>query len=168
MVLDALLQHGARKFNFVGTAGGVDPNLRVRQVTTPATWVHPDGSREALTWLSPTHGHQGEVSYSRVVTPNLETKNWAQRKDAEDVDIIEVELGHWLEATRHRPDLELKVQTIISDVIQGPHHQDMTEWGFSDNLATLDPVLTGIKEALGDSDLRVTDFYSAPLVQAKE
>jgi hypothetical protein len=169
-LLDALLEHGVKKLNFVGTCGGVDPNLEVRQVTTPHTWVHSDGERESLDWLTPHSGHDVQVSYSRVSTPNLETKEWARDQDAQDVDVIEVELGHWLETLEDRPDVEFRVQTVVSDVIQGPNHRDMTQWGFRDNWATMGPVKASIEEALRADEGRdtlVDEFFSVPLVQPR-
>lgn len=170
-LLDALLEHGVKKLNFVGTCGGVDPSLQVRQVTTPHTWVHPDGERESLDWLTPHSGHDLQVSYSRVSTPNIETQKWAKDMDAKDVDVIEVELGHWFKVLEDRPDVEFRVQTVVSDVIQGPNHRDMTRWGFRDNFATMGPVKAAIEEALGADEGRdtlVDDFFSVPLVQPKD
>ncbi|MCA9778437.1 MAG: hypothetical protein KC800_17035 [Candidatus Eremiobacteraeota bacterium] len=167
-LLDALLEHGVKKLNFVGTCGGVDPNLKVRQVTTPHTWVHDNGERESLDWLTPHSGHDLQVSYGRVSTPNVETQRWAQDMDARDVDVIEVELGHWFKVLEDRPDVEFRVQTVVSDVIQGPNHRDMTRWGFRDNFATMGPVKAAMEEALGADEGRdtlVKDFFSVPLVQ---
>lgn len=161
-LLDALLEFGARKFNFVGTAGGVDPQLKVGQVLSPTYRLGEDGQREKLDWLIPAAPQGG--TYQRVVTPNLETESWARQADAQDIDLIEVELGHWLDATKDRKDVELRVQTVLSDVIQGPNHQDMTEWGSWDTLKVHKPVRQAIRQALGDSDLRLQDYYSTPMV----
>ncbi len=164
-LLEALLEHGVKKLNFVGTAGGIDPRLKVGQVLSPDQWVHADGQREPLNWLIPTAGAEGGGNYQRVATPNLETQAWAQAMDRKDVDLVEVELGHWLEVTRHRPDVELRVQTVLSDVVQGPHHQDMTEWSTWDNLRLRRPILTAIREALGENTtLRAAEFQSTSLV----
>jgi len=164
-LVDALLELGVKKLNFVGTAGGVDPALEVGQVLSPTVEVDGEGGRHSLDWLIPTEGADGGGSYQRVVTPNLETRRWAEQKHRQDVDLVEVELGHWLEATRHRKDVELRVQTVLSDVIQGPNHRDMTEWGSWDNLKLRGPVLTAIREALGgDSDLRIEEHRSSSLV----
>jgi hypothetical protein len=164
-LLDALLEHGAKKFNFVGTAGGVDPRLEVGQILSPTERLRDDGQREKLDWLIPTAGCHGGGTYQRVVTPNLETQAWAQRADAQDVDLVEVELGHWLDATKERPGVELRVQTVLSDVVQGPNHQDMTEWGTWDTLKVHKPVLKAIREALGgDPDLRLQDYFSTSMI----
>jgi hypothetical protein len=164
-LLDALLEFGVKKFNFVGTAGGVDPKLQVGQVLSPRQQLLPDGAREELDWLMPTRGAQAGGTYQRVTTPNLETRQWAEQKHAQDVDLVEVELGYWLEATRQRKDVELRVQTVISDVVQGPNHRDMTEWNSWDNVKLRSPILTGIREALGEhTDLRVAEVESTSLV----
>lgn len=164
-LLDALLEHGCKKLNFVGTAGGVDPSLKVGQVVTPDVRLGPDGAAEKLDWLVPTAGCDSRGTYQRVVTPNEETRQWALQRDAAGVDLVEVELGHWLDRLRHRPDVQLRVQTVISDVLQGPNHQDMTEWNSWDTFKVHDPILTGIQEALGkNSDLRVERYQSSSMI----
>lgn len=164
-LLQALLEHGVKKLNFVGTAGGVDPSLQVGQVLSPTHRLREDGVKEPLDWLIPTEGKDAGGVYQRVDTPNRETQAWAQEKHAAGVDLIEVELDYWLEETRKRPDVELRVQTVLSDVVQGPNHRDMTEWGFWDNLGLSCPILKSIREALGQpGDLRIEEYKAVPLV----
>jgi hypothetical protein len=162
-LLDALLEFGVKKFNFIGTAGGVDPQLEVGQVLSPSKWLDDQQRMHSLDWLVPTQGAQMGGTYQRVSTPNLETLAWARDRHQQDIDLVEVELGYWLEATRHRPDVELRVQTVLSDVVQGPNHQDMTEWTTWDNLKLRGPILTSLREALGE-DLRISSLQSTSLV----
>lgn len=164
-LLDALLAHGARDITFVGTAGAIRAGFEVGEMVTPREHVRPDGSRASLDWLRPAPGAT-PCTYMRVPTPNLETQRWADETRARGVDMIEVELGYWLDALEKRPDVGFRVQNVLSDVLEGEGARDMTQWGRLDNLALQSRLRGGLESAWGmdGSDLRVRHYEAVPIL----
>lgn len=149
-VMQALIEHGAKDITFMGTCGAVNPSYHVGQMVTPAERLRPDGSRERLDWLAPSPDAT-PGTYMRVATPNLETVQWAHDTVEKGVDTIEVELGYWLDELRNHTDIKFHVQNVVSDVIQGDHHADMTQWSGFNNVKSMGVIRRGLESGLGIS-----------------
>jgi uncharacterized protein len=163
---EALAEFGAPDITFMGTAGAVNPSFHVGQVVSPAKRVTDDGNTESLQWLAPSPGAT-PCTYTRVATPNIETERWARETFDRGVDSIEVELGYWLDELAKHPGIRLRVQNVISDVIQGEHHADMTQWSPHDNLRILGTVRKALLagSTLKEKDLAVARFETVSLRQ---
>jgi putative membrane protein insertion efficiency factor len=164
-VVQALAEHGAKNMTFMGTCGAVNPSYHVGQVVTPAERILPDGKRESLGWLAPSPDAT-PGTYMRVATPNVETVQWARDTVAKGVDTIEVELGYWLDELKNRPDITFHVQNVVSDVIQGDHHADMTQWSSLNNVKSMGVVRRSLESSLGitSDDLAVKSLEARPIV----
>jgi hypothetical protein len=124
-LMEALAEHGARGVLFLGTAGAVQPRFSVGDWISPAL-VEAGSGRRAI-GLEPIPGLEQAGTYLNVPTPNLETRRWLQRKTVQRADVVDVELGHVLPVLRAHPELHARAAFVISDVLQGPHHTDLTE-----------------------------------------
>jgi uncharacterized protein len=163
-VMEALVQHGAKDITFMGTAGAVNPSFKVGQIVSPTARIASDGKHEDLQWLAPSPGATPCV-YMRVATPNIETEKWGREVHEQGVDSIEVELGYWLDELRKHPDIKFRVQNVISDVIQGERHADMTQWSPHNNLRILGTVRRSLLAGSGlkEEDLAVAHYQSVPM-----
>ena len=100
-------------------------------------------------------------------TPNGETVRWARESQAAGADLVEVELGYWLEAARRNPATRLGVSLVVSDVLQGENHRDMTQWSWSDAADSREALREAVAGALGledPEDLRIRSFETKPLM----
>ncbi|MDQ7826151.1 MAG: membrane protein insertion efficiency factor YidD [Candidatus Eremiobacteraeota bacterium] len=160
-VMAALIEHGAKDITFMGTCGAVNPSYRVGQIATPVERLRPDGSRERLDWLAPSPGAT-PGTYTRVATPNLETVQWARDTVKIGVDTVEVELGYWLDELKSHPEIKFRVQNVVSDVIQGDHHADMTQWNSLNNVKSMGAIRRSLEKGLGlpPEELRVKSLES--------
>jgi len=163
-VLDALLEHGVKKLHFVGTAGALNPNYRVGDVVTVGQQLNAAGQLEKVQ-LPAVPADRPDATYMRIDTPNRETLQWAEDASRQGVDLIEVELGYWLEVLKKHPDVRFTAQAVISDVLVGEHAQDMTKWSSWDSVAAHDEIVGAVESALGVSqkEFKVRSYDSVPL-----
>lgn len=163
-VLDALLEHGVKKLHFVGTAGALNPAYRVGDVVSLGQQLDASGQLQKVELPSVPADRQN-ATYMRIDTPNRETRQWAQDASRQGVDLIEVELGYWLEELKRHPDVRFTAQAVISDVLVGEHAQDMTKWTSWDSTAAHDEIVGAVESALGvtKKDFRVSSYEAVPL-----
>lgn len=167
-LLEALSEHGAKKFVYLGTAGALHSGFNVGDLVIPERVVGPDGKARALDWLEKVSDVPVKGTYQRVSTPNLETREWTERSIKSGVDLIDVELGHWIEYAKRNPALELTPVLAVSDVLTGPNHRDMTKWSDEDRLRLRDTFLRVIGASLGfksPADYGVAKFQSELIVK---
>ncbi len=167
-LIEALLELGVTRITYMGTAGAVNPGFRVRDVVAPKSLLRADGSREELDWILPLPSVARGIVYQRVSTPNVETDSWLEKAKGSGVDLIEVELEHLLDCLRRHPEVAFSAALVVSDVLSGEKHKDMTEWGLRDLRALL-PALSKILDATlglsGSQDYRIKSYRTVPLVE---
>lgn len=101
-MISALAEFGAKNVLFLGTAGGIDPALKV------GDWINPK-----------------EVAHVHVETPNFENTIWLQEQNHKKNQIVDVEYTHARTEARKYPQLNFESQLLISDVLQGANHTDL-------------------------------------------
>ena len=163
-LLGALLEHGVDKLHFVGTAGALNPAYHVGDVVALRQQLDSQGQLTEVK-LPEVPADRQDATYMRIDTPNRETRQWAESASRQGVDLIEVELGYWLEELKKHPEVRFTAQAVISDVLVGDHAQDMTKWTAWDSTAAHDEMVGAIESALGVTrkDFKVRSYDTVPL-----
>jgi len=160
-LMRALSNYGARSFLSLGTAGSLSDRLPVGTVFTPAFQGNGTDDFAPINVLYPLKGVPVTGRYEKVDTPNIETKNWLHASTARGLETVEVELGYLLKWAQENPKVRLSAALVISDILVGESHRDMTEWG-SDDLSPLRSRFTDlISQGLGifsPRDLIIRDY----------
>lgn len=131
-LMRALSSYGARNFLTLGTAGSLTSKLPVGTIFTPARIGKGDSNFSPISVFTPIDGIPIVGNYEKVDTPNIETKDWLNLAVARGLETIEVELAHLISWAKENPQIKLSSALVISDILVGENHRDMTEWGSSD------------------------------------
>jgi hypothetical protein len=129
---EALFKHGVGRFLYLGTAGAVDPGLRLGDWLSPARMLGADGRERSLTRLHPIPGLPKTGLYQRVPTANLQTQRWIRRASARKVAAVETELGHVLRVLDQYPEVPAHAALLMSVVLQGPNVTDYSTIGLGE------------------------------------
>jgi|GEM_PF-6820410 len=166
----ALREHGVKDITFLSTAGGINPALRVGDIVSPTATLKADGTLEPLDWIKPFPGATDGGTHVHVATPNVETTQWLDEVSAQGGTTVEVELKHWLPELAAQPQTQFRTGLVITDVLQGPNHRDMTAWGWQDGIKMQPRVRNGIKAILGvgaDQDLPILDYRTIQVMDGE-
>jgi hypothetical protein len=168
----ALEDHGVKNFLYSGTAGSLNPAHEVGNVFTPKRYLNKEGKVEEINWLKPVKGIKTDGQYTRVSTPNIETKQWLKNQQAKGTDIIEVELGYFLDRFKNKEDVNSRVILTISDVLEGPNSRDLTQWNKANKDKSISPIKLAMDDFMQfkkDSDYRIKKYQSLQIKpQVKE
>ena len=161
-LLEAIVDHGASRILYIGTTGALTSKYAVGDLVVPA-FVSEGGKMIASSdpWKFATRLKARSANYLRVVAPAEETLRWLHAMIAATVDVVEVELGYWLDRLKSRPDVKFTPVLVVSDVMSGPNHSDLTEWGSSNSRVAREGILQLFDYHLGmttDRDFRVSKY----------
>lgn len=129
-LMEAVLEHGAKKVLVTSAAGSLDPAMRLG------------------TWFDPRDG--GHLS---MPTSNTQTLRWAEDAYRKGGRTVDMEYGPILAAFAKRPDAALKMAYFVSDVMRGPERTDLTEVrigrikGVAETAAELAAAMLGVPRA---------------------
>lgn len=126
-LMAALLEHGVRDITVLGSAGSLDPRSRVGDWFTADSFIGPDGKNRALSEIKEIAGISRDGAMAHVPSPNVETLDWLHKTRKSGGKFVEVELKYILEQAAEYPDVRLHLAHIVSDVLDGPNHQDLSE-----------------------------------------
>ncbi|MBF0106466.1 MAG: hypothetical protein HQM16_14210 [Deltaproteobacteria bacterium] len=167
-LLEALVAYGVDNISYIGTAGATTSKFDIHQTVTPAFLINPDGTREDLNWLTPVTNISVRGNSARVSTPNIETKRWAKNAIKKGIDLVDVELGYFLQYPRLKnPRIKFRAVLAVSDVLTGENRKDMTEWDWRDSDKLMPEILKILYDTLGISDsepLPVRAYRHVPIM----
>ncbi|MFM6927792.1 MAG: hypothetical protein ACKOX6_04970 [Bdellovibrio sp.] len=123
---EALVEHGVKDILVMGTAGSLNAQYPVGSLITPKE-ISTDG-RNQSSGLSPIAGVPVEGTYSKVLTPLIETNVWLDQQVKSQVDVVDVELGYILAAHKKSPHVNLSAAFLVSDVMVGQQKHDLSNW----------------------------------------
>ncbi len=131
-LVKALASYGAKNFLSLGTAGSLSEDLPVGSIFTPAQIGDVTGHYTPIQSLRALSGVPVMGNYEKVDTPNIETRAWLKDSVDRGLDAIEVELGYLINWANSNSQVNLAAALVISDILVGDQHRDMTEWGSRD------------------------------------
>lgn len=133
-------------FLALGTAGALNPTIAQGQIFSPDYILKEDGTLFEPNLIPLTNSAIGGT-YSRVQTPLVETKSWLNKNKEFGIDVVDVELGHIIEAHQTNPHIPLKAAFLISDqILLNNQVSDLSKWN---------------KQALSDSSQTLFSFLKS-------
>ena len=162
-LFQALDEHGVKNYLYAGTAGSLNPAHEVGAVFTPKTYLDRTGTVQELSWIKSIKGIKNEGQYTRVSTPNVETKQWLRDEQKSGTDLVDVELGYFLDRLRNKKDISAKVTLTVSDVMDGANAKDLTQWNMKDKVTAIDRLKIALDDFLGfknSNDYRIKKYQS--------
>jgi hypothetical protein len=111
----ALKDTGHTKITYIGTAGSLDPSIKVGDLIIPEEAIDSTGVKRSLTPSLVPEGAKKISAVTNVASPFEETKPWLeeQKKVAQ---AVEVETGH-LSRVFNSPDDRVTTLLLISDAV---------------------------------------------------
>ncbi|MBN8538359.1 MAG: hypothetical protein J0M15_15000 [Deltaproteobacteria bacterium] len=155
LVLDiakALDQFGVKNILYAGTAGSVNENFPVGRIVQPTEWLDENKILHPITWNSKLSGVDRVGRYTRVSTPNVETKDWLRKQILDRIDLIEVEVGHLLKFFSNNHETDFDAVLVVSDILVGNNKKDLTSWTKKNLVGLLTPFKKIIAQKLKTSD----------------
>jgi len=103
-LMEAVLEHGAKKVAVMSAAGSLDPEADLGD------------------WFEPKAG-----SHLTMPTSNTQTMAWVAEMTARGVRTVDMEHAHIVNAFAAHPGAALTIDYLVSDVMTGPKRTDLTE-----------------------------------------
>ncbi len=125
-LMEALLEHGARRVTALGAAGALGAESRVGDWYTPAT-LESRGRRVDLSFIKEVPGIPRVGVQLHVATPNGGTKAWLEAASKSGVGFVDSELESINGAFAKHPGAELRLAQVVTEVMSGPNRVDLTE-----------------------------------------
>jgi len=147
-LFEASSDYGVKDFMVLGTGGSLNPNLKLNELISPREMVTA-GSKPTSTFLAPLKSVPNRGTYSRVITPLIETKAWLEQSIESSIDVVDVELGHIIEAHQAHSEVRLRAALLISDVMVGEQKNDLSKWTPNILHESADKIFSLIKEETG-------------------
>jgi hypothetical protein len=171
-LLDALIEYRVPRIAYGGTAGALTSKFSVGDVVVPDRWL-PSQTEAArpLVWKHVKTLGGKPATYERVPAPAIETLPWLRARSAAGVDLVEVELGYWIERLQKHPEIDFTPFLIVSDVMSGVNHKDLTEWGKHSSELARKAIFASFDHHFRfdrDSDFRIRDYRRIDLKGAGE
>lgn len=152
----SLVRHGVKRVLLLGTAGAVRGDYRVGDRVSPELMANDKGVLQKSPGLELVQKKSGV--HTHVDSPILETKAWLQKKTAEGIDFVDIELQ---KVAPEFKDLDFAAYFIISDVIGSKRPSDYTQWTDRDRVNSrkkLSPVIEAFAKLSG-IDLKTIEDY---------
>lgn len=167
-LLEALTDFGVSRLSYIGTAGALTSKYHVGDVVTPNRWLKKGERVARKVPGNYSAAFDARVAtYAHVSAPAIETMAWLEKQAAAGVDVVEVELSYWLARLEKHPEIQFTSTLIVSDVMSGPNHTDLTEWGKKSSSLARNTILNSLKFHLqlhNTEDLRVSHYDKIPIL----
>lgn len=140
MLMQALQDSGGKNILLLGTAGSLNPKLKVGDFVSPRFFAGENGQKTSVNFVDGSFTRMG--THAQVVSPALETKAWLKQQIERGVDFVDVELQNASSAAQKHTQFDAYL--VISDVLNTKNPQDYTEWNESHRRQakkTLEPIL---------------------------
>lgn len=161
----ALLKLKPRSFSYVGTAGSLDPSLKVFDTFQPSEMQWEDGAALGINWLETLGNEPRRGRHGQVPSFLIETEAWlkSRKLHAQSVDVEFASVA--LAVARERDSgTHFHAQLVVSDLLVGPQRRDISFWSYQDGLKAKDafkPFIAALRDHYGiQNDFVSLEFFS--------